>query len=231
MLTKILTVASAISLSFSIYAQSEQQIIASQIKEARTITNSWMARKKDGIKKRDIFEGQAERGVYVVTGIPSYVKEVNPKNVVYRHYTGANTEIIVKSSQLKTGITPYVTIQRGFGRETFEDLTGMFLTYPSTPPENVGLAANPNADYIDFTLYDGTPVVEIEKEILLIPGRPDLPAWLKTLYQDYKATGRVDTQYIELFKKVDARGGVNPTFMKINIKSYRMNGKLYKKGV
>jgi len=205
-----------------------QTDVTAQIRESRSITDKWMSQKSKGLTKRDIFEGQAERADYIISGIPAYVKEVSPKNVVYRHYTGTSTKIIVETSQLKTGITPYVIMNPGYSREVYEDLVGIFLTTPNTPPEKVGLPKNPNADYIDFTLYDGTPVVEIEKEILLIPGRPDLPAWLKTLYLEYKASGRYDSQYLKIFKKADERGGVNPTFMKIKIQSYRMNGKYYK---
>lgn len=207
-----------------------QTDVSAQIKESRAITNQWMAKKEKGLTKKDIYEGQAERADYIISGIPKYVKEVNPKNVVYRHYTGTATKIIVETSQLKTGITPYVIMNPGYSREVYEDLVGIFLTTPLTPPEKVGLPKNPNADYIDFTLYDGTPVVEIEKEILLIPGRPDLPGWLKTLYQDYKETGRADSQYLRIFQKVDDRGGIEPTFMRVKIQSYRMNGKYYKAG-
>ena len=132
--------------------------------------------------------------------------------------------IILQTKQLKTGITPYVIMNPGYSREVYQDLVGIFLTYPHTPPERVGLARNPNADYIDFTLHPGTPVVEIEKEILLIPGRPDLPEWLRVAYLEYKKTGRTQTQYVELFKRVDERGGVTPTFMKVKIHSYRQNG-------
>lgn len=205
-----------------------QDTLKAQITEARAITNKWMAKKSKGLTKKDLYEGQAEKADYIISGIPKYVVEVNPKNVIYRHYTGSATKIILETSQLKTGITPYVIMNPGYSREVYEDLVGMFLTTPQTPPEKVGLPKNPNADYIDFTLYEGTPVVQIEKEILLIPGRPDLPKWLKELYLDYKQTGRANHQYLSLFKKVDERGGVDPTFMKIKIQSYRMNGKVYK---
>ena len=115
----------------------------------------------------------------------------------------------------------------GYSREVYEDLVGIFLTTPLTPPERVGLPRNSNADYIDFTLYDGTPVVQIEKEILLIPGSPDAPEWIKKLYEDYKTTGRYDSHYLEIFKRYDARGGIHPTYMKIKIQSYRLNGKIF----
>lgn len=212
---------------FSTTSHAQNEVTA-QIREARSITQKWMALKAKGLSKKDLYEGQAEKADYIISGIPSYVKEVSPKNVVYRHYTGAATKIIVETSQLKTGITPYVIMNPGYSREVYEDLVGIFLTTPQTAPEKVGLPRNPNADYIDFTLYEGTPVVEIEKEILLIPGRPDLPSWLKSLYLEYKTTGRYDSQYLKIFKKVDERGGVVPTFMKIKIQSYRMNGKYYK---
>lgn len=213
-------------LSFSVvaFAQTEQQIIAAQIKEAQAITKVWAAKQKQGISRRDQYEGQQERADYIISGIPKTVRQINPRGVVYRHYIGKNAEIILKTSQLKTGITPYVIMNPGYSREVYQDLVGIFLTTPQTPPERVGLPRNSNADYIDFTLYEGTPVVEIEKEILLIPGRPDLPEWLKVAYAEYKRTGRTQTQYVELFRRVDERGGVTPTFMKVKIKSYRLNG-------
>jgi hypothetical protein len=226
MTAKSLHFISLLFFSLSLFAQSEQEIISSQLKEAQEIHAQWKEMKKNGIKKRDLYEGQAERADYIISGIPKYIKEINSSGIIYRHYTGNHTAIIVETNQLKTGITPYIIMNPGYSREVYEDLVGIFLTTPMTPPERVGLPRNNNADYIDFTLYAGTPVVEIEKEILLIPGRPDLPAWLKSLYLDYKNTGRYDVHYLEIFKKADARGGVNPTFMKINIQSYRMNGKV-----
>ena len=217
---------SSLLLSFSLvsFAQSEQQIIAAQIKEAQAITKMWAVKQKQGITTRDQYAGQAEKADYIISGIPKSVRQINPRGVVYRHYIGKNAEIILKTSQLKTGITPYVIMNPGYSREVYQDLVGIFLTTPQTPPERVGLPRNSNADYIDFTLYEGTPVVEIEKEILLIPGRPDLPEWLKTAYLEYKKTGRTQTQYVELFRRVDERGGVTPTFMKVKIKRYRLNG-------
>ena len=215
-------------LSFQLVAQSDFQVVAAQIKEAKAITKQWIDKKAEGLKKKDIFEGQAERADYIITGIPKHVVEIDPKNAVFRHYVGKAMPIILETSQLKTGITPYVIMNPGFSREVYEDLVGIFLTTPMTPPERVGLKADPNADYIDFTLHEGTPVVKIEKEIFLIPGRPDVPEWIKTLYKDYKTTGRYDVHYLELFKKIEARGGFNPTFMKVKIQSYRLNGKVYK---
>lgn len=226
MLTKTILFFS-LTLSFLTFAQTNDEIAAKQIAEANAITKRWMEKKKYGLARRDLYAGQAERADYIISGIPAHVKQVNPKGVVYRHYIGNHMPIILQTTQLKTGITPYVIMNPGYSREVYEDLVGIFLTTPQTPPERVGLAKNPNADYIDFTLYDGTPVVEIEKEILLIPGRPDLPEWLKTLYLDYKRTGRTQTQYVETFKKVDERGGIVPTFMKVKIKSFRRNGVVY----
>lgn len=228
MFTKTLTLF-ALTFSLVSFAQTEKEIIQAQIKEANAITNKWMDKKKQGLARRDVFAGQAERADYIISGIPAHVKQVKPRGVVYRHYIGSNMPIILETSQLKTGITPYVIMNPGYSREVYEDLVGIFLTTPQTPPERVGLPRNSKADYIDFTLYEGTPVVEIEKEILLIPGRPDLPAWLKKLYEDYKKAGRTETQYVDLFRRVDERGGVTPTFMKVQIKSYRMNGVLYSK--
>ena len=212
-------------LSWSTLAQDPGEIIARQVSDAQSIHQSWMKAQSKGVSKKDIFEGQSERADYIISGIPKFVKNFNPSGVIFRHYTGQATQIILEKNQLKTGITPYIIMNPGYSREVYEDLVGIFLTTPQTPPERVGLPRNPMADYIDFTLYEGTPVVEIEKEILLIPGRPDVPAWLKTLFLDYKTTGRYDPHYLELFKKIDSRGGINPTFMKIKIQRYRLNGK------
>jgi hypothetical protein len=52
--------------------------------------------------------------------------------------------------------------------------------------------------------------------------------WVKNLYNDYKTTGHYDAHNLELFKKIDGRGGINPTFMKVKIQSYRLSGKVYK---
>src|SRR5690606_18454856 len=164
-----------------------------------------MAKKAKGVVKRDLYPNNPEKSSLIISGIPNFVKQVNPAGVVYRHYTGNATDIIVQTGQLKTGITPYVIINPGFSREVYEDLVGMFLTTPQTPPEKVGLHRNPNADYVDFTLFPGTSVVEIQKEILLIPGRPDAPKWLKELYFDYKQTGRYDARYLDTFQKFDER--------------------------
>lgn len=211
-------------LTASFYTPTSHSSIIDQINEARSITQSWMHKKKEGLLKRDLYAGQPERADYIISGIPNYVKEIDPRGIVFRHYIGSNMPIILKTMQLKTGITPYIILNPGFSREVYEDLTGIFLTYPTTPPERVGLPKNENADYIDFTLFEGTPVLEIEKEILIIPGRPDLPDWLKTKYFEFKKTGYADPHYIDVFKKTDSRGGANPTFMQINIKNYRMNG-------
>jgi hypothetical protein len=227
MMLKSLSITFSVLFSLNLWSQTFDQTLAFQIEEAQQITRNWMDKKSRGLDKKDLYEGQAERADYIISGIPKYVREVTPSETVYRHYTGSHTKVIVESGQLKTGITPYVVMNPGFSREVYEDLVGIFLTTPQTPPERVGLPRNSNADYIDFKLYEGTPVVEIEKEILLIPGRPDLPEWLKSLYLDYKSTGRYDSHYLELFQKVDARGGATPTYMKINILSYRMGGKIY----
>lgn len=220
---KLLTFA----LFFTLTAPSFAQDIAEQIKTAQIQTRRLLELQKKPLQKKDLYAGNAEKADYIITGVPKSVKQVNPEGVVYRHYVGKNMDIVLKTSQLKTGITPYVIMNPGFSREVYEDLAGMFLTTPNTPPEKVGLPRDPNYNYIDFTLYKGTPVLEIEPEILLIPGIPDVPEWLKKLYLDYKTTGRYDRHYIETFKKIDARGGANPTFMKVKIVRYKLDGKIY----
>lgn len=204
----------------------QAQDVSRQIRESQSILRKWMDLQKRSLKSRDLYAGQVERSSLIIEGIPKYVKPINANGIVFRHYTGNATGIILRSSQLKTGITPYVIMAPGYSKEVYQDLVGIFLTFPQTAPEKVGLAANSNADYIDFVLYPGTPVVQIEKEILLIPGRPDLPEWIKSLYAEYKRTGRADAKYIDNFRRYDEVGAGNPTFMKIFIKSYRMNGKI-----
>jgi hypothetical protein len=203
-----------------------QESIQTQIKTAKSQTQRLLTLQKKPLQKKDLYAGNPEKADYIISGVPKTVKQVNPKGVIYRHYVGKNMEIVLKTSQLKTGITPYVIMNPGFSREVYEDLAGMFLTTPQTPPEKVGLPRDPNYNYIDFTLYSGTPVLEIEPEILLIPGIPDVPEWLKKLYIDYKNTGRYDRHYLETFQKIDARGGANPSYMKVKIVRYRLDGKV-----
>lgn len=203
-----------------------QAQVGEQIQTAQKQTQRLLSLQKMPLQKRDLYAGNPEKADYIITGVPKTVKQVNPTGVVYRHYVGKNMDIVLKTSQLKTGITPYVIMNPGFSREVYEDLTGMFLTTPQTPPEKVGLPRDANYNYIDFTLYKGTPVLEIEPEILLIPGIPDVPEWLKKLFNDYKTTGRYDRHYLETFKKIEARGGANPSFMKVNIIRYKLDGKI-----
>jgi hypothetical protein len=216
----------ALSLSLSLGAQT----VDSQIKDSQQILKKWLLLQKQGTKSRDLFSGQAERSSLITEGIPAFMKVINPQGVVFRHYIGSNMPIILESSQLKTGITPYVIVSPGYSKEIFETLVGIFLTTPQTPPEKVGLMRNPNADYIDFTLFPGTPVVQLEKEILLIPGRADIVGWMKKPYAEYLRTGRAEAQYIDSFKRFDESGAGNPTFMKVRIQSYRMNGKVIQVG-
>ncbi len=220
---KTLILSFMLSVSLSSFAQD----VSEQIRTAQQQTKRLLDLQKKPLQKKDLYAGNPEKADYIIQGVPKFVKQVNPNGVVYRHYVGKHMDIVLKTSQLKTGITPYVIMSPGFSREVFEDLAGMFLTTPNTPPEKVGLPRDPNYNYIDFTLYPGTPVLEIEPEILLIPGIPDVPQWIRTLYEDYKATGRYDRRYIETLKKIDARGGANPTYMKVKIVRYKLDGKIY----
>jgi len=219
---KSLLFALVTTLSLSVFAQD----IPSQIKDTQVLAKKLLELQKKPLVKRDLYAGNPEKSDLIITGVPRSVKQVNPEGVIYRHYVGKNMDIVLRTSQLKTGITPYVIMNPGFSREVYEDLAGMFLTTPQTPPEKVGLQRDANYNYIDFTLYKGTAVLEIEPEILLIPGIPDVPEWLKKLYTDYKTTGRYDRHYLETFKKIDARGGANPTYMKVNIVRYKLDGKI-----
>lgn len=220
---KNIIVALSLVLSLSVAAQPVN--VRKQINEARSIAQSWMALQAQGTSQRDLFPGQPERSSLIITGIPKFIKLINPDGRIFRHYIGANMATILETSQLKTGITPYVVVNPGISREVYDDLIGIFLTNPETAPEIVGLPRNSNADYIDFTLYVGTPVVEIEPEILVIPGRPDVPQWLKKMYFEYKRTGNAEPTYLSAFEKLDKRGDISPTFMKVKIIEYRMNGR------
>jgi hypothetical protein len=70
-------------------------------------------------------------------------------------------------------------------------------------------------------------VVEIEKEIFLITGRPDLPAWLKTIYLDKNRQAGPITNMLDFINKLMIKAATNPTFKKVNIQSYRMAGKIH----
>lgn len=207
--------------SFSLLAKSVDQ----EILESSKLLNSWMDLQKKDLVIRDLYPNNPEKSELIISGIPKFVKAIKSDGIVFRHYVGSALDIILETKKLKTGITPYVILNPGFSKETYEDLTGMFLTYPNVPPERVGLKSD-NLDYVDFILYEGTPVVEIEKDILLIPGYPDAPAWMKPLYEAYKNGEAVHPGYLRAFQKFDRMGGIHPSFMSIKILSYRKNGRI-----
>jgi len=85
-------------ISFELLAQPEAEVIASQIQEAQAITKQWMHRKSECLKKKDLFKGQAERADYIISGIPNHVVEMNPNNVVFRHYIGKAMPIVLETA-------------------------------------------------------------------------------------------------------------------------------------
>ncbi len=121
-----------------------------------------------------------------IRGVPYWVsRHPFPERLKLRHYVGAGkvgeanlrgpdlAEHILATQRLMAGPTPYVRTDDPpqWFRETYLDLTGVFLTTRTQSAEAVGVLP---LDYVEIELLPGTPVIELEKDrIYLIPGPPD----------------------------------------------------------
>ncbi len=119
-------------------------------------------------------------------GVPSWIKPMAATSGrVFRHYLGyrrvggesfdpASVLSSVRSSgRLVAGPTPYVKSDYPprWYKETFHDLTGIFLTTPELEAEKVGVFGSP---WVDVELLPGVAIFEIEPgRIFLIPGAPN----------------------------------------------------------
>jgi len=179
---------------------------------------------KQDLRRVDLRSYSTEKQTLMTYGVPKTARPMDVRGMTFRHYVGSGMDKILACNCLKAGFTPYIIFNPGLGREIFEDLYGIFLTTTDAKPQDVGLAANDKYDYIDFELADNTGVLWLEHNIFLVPGRGDVVAWLKPLYQEYKSTGKCEKTMCETLQRIDARGGIDPMFIPVKITCQRRNG-------
>lgn len=96
-------------------------------------------------------------------------------NKVFRHYTTPARKLkILRLRRLRAGSTAYA-----YGPYSFADLTGVFFTTPNFGAEEVGLNGTIAPEWVDVSLDPGTVVIQLQPGIFLVPGSPDIPAWLQ----------------------------------------------------
>lgn len=187
-----------------------------------------LARKKAGLSTREILS-DPEKSSVIVAGVPAFVTLHGfAASKIFRHYTAREAvEAIVHSGWLKAGTLPYITVGGGI-RRTYEDLTGVFVTTPEFRPEFVGLARGADKNYVDFYFHRGTAVVEIEKGILLVPGKQDFPGWLKAEYRKWRDGHYVPPEYEKEMLARMEQAGIEPATVPIRIVRYAVDGKAFR---
>ena len=173
---------------------------------------------KKPLLKEDLRSYSSEKQVLLIKGVPKSAKAINAENKTFRHYVGSGMDKILACNCLKAGITPYVITNPGLGKEIYDDLYGIFLTTTTAKPEEVGLSASAISSYIDLELEIGTGLMMLEQKIFLVPGRGDIPGWMKPKYQEYLRTGICEASMCSSFKRFDLRGGSDPMFIPVKIK-------------
>jgi hypothetical protein len=164
---------------------------------------------------------------YEVHGIPSHAqfRKVGA-NEIFRHYSPtANLKTIRESHVLTAGILPY--IQSGGSRTTFVDITGIFFTKPEYSPRAAGVSSELQNSYVDFRLPEGTVILELEPQILLLPGPPSLPSWLKPYISAFKnGSGDIPHYLLPTLQRIRDKNLFNeqPLQVKIEIVGSRNNG-------
>lgn len=149
---------------------------------------------------------------YEVYGVPSQVKKIETKNVVFRHYIIDKEmfDSIKNSKVLFSGFKPYIQQSANLYVKTFVDLTGVFLTKPDVSPRNVGVDAHVDEIYyVDLKLPENLPVLEIEaNEIYLVPLPKNYRKWMRDLYAKYKRGEKMPTHNLELCEKLRREGSI-----------------------
>jgi hypothetical protein len=144
-------------------------------------------------------------------GVPERVRAVPHDGTVYRHYTTAEgLKSILGSGGLWNGFMPYVEMAKGVYKKTFQDLTGVFLTRPGVPGDHVGVPAREFTHFVDVTVPQSLPLLEVEKDgIFLIPLPGRTRSWFADIYRRWAGGGDAG-MYAESAKQLDAAGGPGP---------------------
>ena len=179
--------------------------------------------------RRVLYSSRSNGEVVEVRGAPKAARiHATHEGEVFRHYmTDPGTiELIREEKALRAGVLPYVVNEPGVKKEYYIDLTGAFITKPGFEPHQVGLGRNPRMDYVDFTLSQGTPVIQLEPGIFLLPGKPIFQKWIQDAFDAWEKGGSKEypAEHVAIFRQIQAVRGEPELFVPIQILSYRKNG-------
>lgn len=135
------------------------------------------------------------------------------EGMVFRHYTTKDgAQGILKASRLWNGILPYVKFAPPVLCESFEAVTGIFLTLPDVKGGKVGVPSDGGfTDYVDVLVPKGFPILEIERgSIYLIPLPERTRDGDKNRHRRWIQGATVSPTGKTKIREMDAAGGPGP---------------------
>jgi len=122
----------------------------------------------------------------IYKGIPRTVvrlKREEVQNLVFRQYRSPETvQKILKEKRLQAGGTPYVFSHSEMQKETYVDLTGIFLTSTGFRDREVGVSY---PSYVDVKINPDVPILIVEAGIYIIPGPPGISVPVEIINSKY----------------------------------------------
>ncbi len=108
----------------------------------------WLERRKGGLTSRK--EREKRDTLFLIhKGIPNFLKPQNPKGITFRHYFSSYEALnnFLRDPKLIAGATPYIkqpldNRAKQFESDTYEDLTGIFLTTQTQKVSVVGVISD-----------------------------------------------------------------------------------------
>lgn len=171
--------------------------------------NDWVAQsqknaeaiRKIPFKEVNLRPHQLESGLWGRYGLPSRATIIRAGDRVFRHYTTeTNLKSILEDRTLKAAHVYYEEVSPGL-RYVYFDLSGVFATTPASTRTSVGVGdggRESKRHYIDFRLPPDTILIELPKDIFLVPGPKGHPPAFHDEVRKYKTN---PSQYSDSFYK------------------------------
>ncbi len=114
-----------------------------------------------------------------VKGVPKTAVVAPAGARVFRNYLpAAALEKTLATQRLPSALTPYCQVSPGHERKIFENVTGLFLTFPQFSPDGLLDTGYQEMAFVDFQLAPETPVLQLEPGISVVPLPKRYPAWI-----------------------------------------------------
>lgn len=157
-----------------------------------------------------------------VVGVPDFCRPLAAESRVFRHYTPDAETLarIVETKSLLNGFTSYLEGAPGLWVRTYDDLSGVFLTWPETPITS-NLMVVDNANYfVDFTLDPRIPVLALNHDIFLVPLPRRFRPWMLEKYRRYLAGETLSKDDLATATRIATEGGGEEYPLPIQIVRY-----------